>query len=481
MRRNKFSLSHYRLTSFNMGELVPVSWFEVVPGDSVQMSTSSLVRLSTLLRPVMHPVFVKTHHWFVPNIQIWANFYDFITGGDDGLDATVHPNRTFGVTGTLTDGSLRHHLGMPAGSYSGSTTYSALPIRAYQHIWNEFYRDQDLQTEATLQTTDGTDGTETSLQNVCWEKDYFTTARPWESKGSDVSVPIYGDGIDFMLSRQGGASGTLQDDGTGDVIITGTPSAADLQTLTTSSPFEFDIDDLKLGLGLQRFQERMGRHGSRYAEYLMSLGVKPDDLRLRRPLYLGGGRQTINMSEIAATAANSSPATAVGDLKGHGIGAMRTRRWRKFFTEHGIVMTLMCVQPKIVYEDTMERAWFRTTKEDYYQRELEFIGDQAITNKEVYPLHASPEGTFGYQERYSEYKHKNSTVSGSFSDGGGDDDWHYARQWATDPALNSSFVSCVPAERAHADAAEDTVKAMVMHSIQARRPMARSPKPGTGL
>lgn len=474
MRRNKFNLSHYRMTSFDMGLLIPTSWVEVNPGDSIQWTTSALIRLSPLVRPVMHPLWIKMFAFFIPYRVIWDDWEDFITGGEDGLNASVHP---YEDTLNTTESTMYHYLGKPIGN-TGSLKVNALPLRAYNTIWNTKFRDQQLQNEVTVDTTDGDDtSTFSTPLRVCWEKDYYTTARPSESLGSDVTVPIYGTGADGVtLYRSGGGAGTLQDDGTGDVVISGTPSAASLLQATDETHSHMDIDDLKLGLGLQRFQERMNKHGARYHEYVQSLGVRgyapPDE-----PVYLGGGRRTVSISEIAST--DDGGTAPVGTLAGHGIGAIRTRPFRKFFKEHGMVMSLIVVQPKAVYTDAMERKWFRTTKEDYFQPELQFIGDQAILNKEVRSVHATPEGTFGYQERYSEYKHALSTVSGNFADT--DDDWHYARQFGTDPALNSDFVTCTPAERAHADATEHTVKAMISHQVVARRPMARSPKPGSGL
>ena len=184
MKRNKFSLSNYKLTSFNQGALVPVNCSEVLPGDSIQQSTSALVRVSPLLTPVMHPVHVRIHHWYVPFRLVWDDFESFITGGEDGLDASVFPT----ITNSWAQGSLADHLGLLP---SVSQTVSALPFRAMALIWNEFYRDQDLQTALTIDTTSGADTTtNTTLQNVCWEKDYFTTARPWTQKGTEVTLPL---------------------------------------------------------------------------------------------------------------------------------------------------------------------------------------------------------------------------------------------------------------------------------------------------
>ena len=192
MKRNKHSLSHYKLLSCDMGELVPVGLVEVLPGDTFQHATSVLLRVSPLLAPVMHPVRMRIHHWFVPHRLVWDNWEAFITGGPDGMDASVFPTKTLGASGGI--GSLADYLGYPSTNPATSITGSALPFRAYQLIFNEWYRDQDLVSEAALVKTDGADTTTAAdLQVVAWEKDYFTSARPWTQKGPEVSIPLQGD------------------------------------------------------------------------------------------------------------------------------------------------------------------------------------------------------------------------------------------------------------------------------------------------
>ena len=191
MKRNKFSLSHYNLFSCDMGELVPVGCVEVLPGDSFQHSTSALVRCSPLITPVMHPVDVRIHHWFVPTRIVWPNFENFITGGPDGMNASEFPVILFGAGGRTApaQGSLADYFGIPPGT--NELTVSAVPFRAYAKIWNEWYRDQDLQTPLTINEGDGTDATTSiALQNVAWEKDYFTSARLFTQKGPDVTLPL---------------------------------------------------------------------------------------------------------------------------------------------------------------------------------------------------------------------------------------------------------------------------------------------------
>jgi len=189
MKRSKFSLSNYKLLSCDMGELVPIGLTEVLPGDSIQQATSALVRVTPQLAPVMHPVHVRVHHWFVPHRLTWESWEDFITGGPDGMDDSVFPTITMPASTGAAVGTLADYLGVTP--LVPSLAVSALPFRAYGLIWNEWYRDQDLQTALTVSLTDGNDTTtNTLLQNVAWEKDYFTSARPWLQKGPQVSVPI---------------------------------------------------------------------------------------------------------------------------------------------------------------------------------------------------------------------------------------------------------------------------------------------------
>ena len=495
MKRNKFSLSQYKLLTANLGQLVPCSLTEVLPGDTIQQSTSALIRVSPLVSPVMHPVHVRIHHWFVPNRLIWEDFEDFITGGPDGNDSSTYPTITISGGSGATIGSLADYLGVPTGV--NNIEVSALPFRAYAKIWNEFYRDQDLETELTIDETSGADTTtSTSLQNVSWEKDYFTSSRPWTQKGTEVSLPL-GTSADIATDAATGVlggstsmsifntnSGNQQRLAADQVFLYNSGAAtssptdanklyADLSTATSAT-----INQLREAMALQRYAEARAMYGSRYTEYLRYLGVNPSDARLQRPEYLGGGKQTIQFSEILQTAPSNDDTTAesVADLKGHGIAAIRTNRYRKFFEEHGYIVTLMSVKPKSMYSQGLAKHWIKTTKEDFFQKELQFIGQEEILNKEIYAAHSSPEGTFGYQNRYDEYRRGVNTISGDFRDSL--DYWHMAREFSSDPALNSTFISCNPTDRIYASTSSDQLLVMANHSIQARRLVSKVGAPG---
>lgn len=504
MKRSKFSLSAYKLLTCDMGELVPINCMEVLPGDTIQQATSLLVRVSPLLAPVMHPVHVRIHHWYVPNRLLWDDWENFITGGPDGLDASVFPTVSTGGSGFAV-GSLGDYLGVPAGV--ANRDVSALPFRAYAKIWNDNYRDQDLQTELALSTASGPDVTTSlALQNGAWEKDFFTTCRPWEQKGTAVSLPlgtvapVNTSASDLITSIPPAPlrvfnMGTGLPPGSSQVLATATttgfvgtntapaPSGtqtgaypvnlyADLTTATAAT-----INDLREAFALQRYKENRARYGSRFTEYLAAaFGVRSSDARLQRPEYLGGGRQVIQFSEVLQTAPTTSGSTpGVGNLSGHGIGAMRSNRYRKFFEEHGIIVSLLQVQPKTMYMNGLPRWWSRTIKEDFFQRELQHVGQMAVRNKEVYLAHATPDGTFGYQDRYDEYRRATSSISGEFRTTL--DYWHMARNFGSAPALNGAFVASDPTKRNLQAPSADALWIMANHSVQARRVVSSNATP----
>lgn len=475
MKRSKFSLSHTRLMSCNMGDLVPCSITEVLPGDSIQQNTSALVRCAPLLSPVMHPVHVRLHHWFVPNRILWDKWEDFITGGPDGMDASVFPTiESPASTGWLT-GSLADYFGLTPDV--PNMEVSALPFRAYAMIYNEWYRDQDLIDPIPMSIASGLDTTtNTGIQKCAWEKDYFTTARPWTQKGPEITLPL---GQSALIKTTGTTGSQLGVYDSGNVLrqftqvtdglpITMATNPADAHLVADlSTATAVTINDLREAFALQRYEEARARYGSRYTEYLRYLGVRSSDARLQRPEYLGGGKQTIQFSEVLKTGSGEDPADPIGEMFGHGIGAARSNRYRRFFEEHGYVITLMSVKPKTIYAQGIHRTWNRRTKEDFFQTELQHIGQQEILKKELYAASADPDGVFGYQDRYDEYRRHESGIAGEFRNIL--DYWHYAQIFATEPALNSDFVTATPTKRVNASQINDVLYLMCQHSIQARR------------
>jgi len=501
MKRAKHNLSHYKLLTCNQGQLVPCGLVEVLPGDTFQHSTSLLIRTAPLDRPVMHPVHATVHHWFVPSRLLWDDWEKFITGG---------PTNTFGDpipkldSVTVAEGSLLDYLGVPPG-----VTYNinALPLRAYNLIFNENYRDEQLTTAVTNLTTGGLDTTTNrTLQFRAWEKDYFTTCTPEPQLGSAVSVPINGTAPVLGIAKFNGTypstnTTVRESDGTTSVYassayIDASTSANNEfhveQNASTGYPnihtdasaananMGIDINDLRYSSALQLFAENRNRFGSRYTEYLRYLGVRPSDARLQRPEYLGGGKQTIQFSEVLQTAPSYVPSDdeqngVVGTLAGHGIGAMRSRKYRRFFEEHGYVLSLLSVLPRTMYAESLSRLWTRTSNMDFYQKELQSVGQQEVYNSEVDGTHTSPTGRFGWNNRYDEYRRVESTVAGSFRST--DDNWHMGRVFSSDPALNSTFVTANPTNRIYSSTTVPQLYIMASHNLMARRLVPKMSKP----
>lgn len=480
MKRSKHNLSHYNLLTGDMGALIPVACTEVLPGDSIQASTSLLLRVSPLVAPVMHPISVRVHHWFVPNRLLWDGWEEFITGGPDGLNNETPPTITAGATGFV-PGEVLDFLGVPPSV--PNLEVSSMPIAAYNLIYNEHYRDQDLCVERAL--------LDQSIARVAWEKDYFTAARPWPQKGGDVSMPL---GIQAPVVRTPNAAaweGFIENTNTWS-NNDGNPITVNpqLQHTTTNQRVSLDpkgglyadltqatavnVNDVRKAFALQRYQEARARYGSRYTEYLRYLGVRSSDARLQRPEYLGGGKSTISFSEVLKTGSGEDPSVPIGAMAGHGISALRSSRFRRFFEEHGIMMTLISVRPKSMYTQGLNRQWLRRNKEDYWQKELEHIGQQEVLSQEVY-AGAAADTVFGYNDRYAEYRSQPNRVSAEFRDEM--DYWHLARTFAAEPVLNASFVNCDPGKRIHAIQTNHVLWIMAQNHIVARRLVSSSAAP----
>lgn len=497
-KRTKISLSHYKIGSCKMGYLVPIQLTEVLPGDTIQCATSLFARVAPLVSPVMHPVHLKIHHWYVPYRLVWDKFEDFITGGPDGLDTSEFPTITAPESGFAV-GSLADYLGVPTSF--GGIELSALPFRAYDLIYNEWYRDQDLETELALSTESGPDTTTSlELQRGDWARDYFTTARPWPQKGMEVTVPVQTGAGTFDVVSNGQAPkfygvtsgqnyentanlyypGSSQPSTFGVPVVSG---AAVLGTLKFGSETglklagdgeglgDININTLREAFALQRFEEHRAMYGSRYVEYLRYLGIKASDARLQRPEYLGGGKQTIQFSEVLQTAEGTNP---VGTLRGHGIAAARSNRFRRFIEEHGCIISLLLIRPISVYMQGIPRMWLNRVKEDFWQKELEHIGQQEVFTQELY-AGADADTVFGYQNRYDQYRQHENSVSGEMRTIL--NYWHMARDFESAPTLNADFINAMPTTRVFASTNTDQIYFMAAHSVQARRLMARYGNP----
>lgn len=453
----------------------------------MEMSTNAVIRVSPLNTPVMHPTQVRIHHFFVPNRLIWDKWEDFITGGDGTGDIPVPPT----VLSTVASKDLQDYMGVPR---RAGVAISALPMRAYNLIYNEYYRDQDL---CALRTED-----DQTVASIAWEKDYFTEARPFTQKGPEISLPI-GDaapvisdgsarGPSFATQQNGfGTTHKLLGDTAGNNGVVhvnpgtasndsrlfwaaegssdGTGLAADLSNATGAT-----VNEFRTALAIQRYQEARSRYGSRYSEYLRYLGVTPADARLQRPEMLGGGTTKINFSEVLQTSPEASGETryGVGDMWGHGIAGVRGNKFRKFFEEHGHIITMMSVRPKSTYQEGINRSWLRTIKEDYYQKELAHIGQQTVTKNEVYMNTTDGNSVFGYTDRYSEYRRRPSEVTGDFRNLL--NMWHLGRVLPANVALNSDFIECKPSKRIYQASENDGLWVMANHHVVARRLVSRN-------
>lgn len=530
-RKRRYStqnLSHYKLGSYKMGLLYPLSITEVLPGDIFRHSTSLFMRVSPLVTPVMHPVHVRIFHFYVPLRLLWDDFEEFRTGGEDGLSSPEFPTRE--LSGSAV-GGVGNHFGLPVWDWrlgdnpSRTIRVSALPWRAYTLIWNEWFRDQETTEPVEMVTTSGPDTSPfPGILPYSWAKDYFTTASLTPQRGPEVTIPVNSPGsrtlnvvpssddtpfslrfptIDYQSKTgfvdiaaqetartQSGneniwkANPTLYFDYTNNNdnghqnLVSGNvywPSQTGLQVDVSSSSGDLgsiSIADWREAMALQRFEEHRALYGSRYTEYLRSLGIRASDARLQRPEYLGGSRDTVQFSEVLQTAQDGN--TPVGTLRGHGIAATKTAKYRRFFEEDGFVVSLMAVMPVPVYMQGIDKMWLRKTKEDFWNPEFQHLSQQPVYTQELY-YDAPDDEVFGYQDIYDEYRGHRSFVAGEMSTIL--NDWHFAREFAEKPDLNRDFIYGSPAVRPFASQETDTLYVMAHHSIIAKRLMSRRGTP----
>lgn len=496
-KKNLFDLSHEKKLTMNMGDLVPILLNEVVPGDKFRVNTESLIRLAPMVAPVMHRCNAYIHYFFVPNRLLFDGWETFITGGEDGKQTAAMPNILLTESqGTqLSKGNLSDYLGVPTydlTSWGTNVRVSALPFRAYQLIYNEYYRDQNLIPKVEVNKTSGEVGSteRTSLLTLrkrCWEKDYFTSALPWSQRGDEVLLPntteVSYKPVSDVRAEFGGTptdDTAFSSDGTGkfhvsanwDGTASGTPGRIEnIEGLET----QITINDLRRSARLQEFLEKTARGGSRLTEVIRAFfGVTSSDARLQRPEFLGGGKTPITISEVLATFGSETTGTSgpLGTMGGHGIAMGNTNKFTRFFEEHGWVIGIMSVLPRTAYQNGLPKHFMKFDKFDLYWPTFAQLGEQEVMNYELFwDYRVDNSGTFGYQSRYAEYKYAPSTVHGDFRDDL--DFWHMGRKFDTPPALNASFVTADPRQDIFAVTDPDVHKLYVQlyNDVKALRPM----------
>nr|QJB20869.1 MAG: major capsid protein [Microvirus sp.] len=496
VKRNKFSLSHERKFSMNMGDLVPIMCQEIVPGDSFRVNTETLMRLAPMLAPIMHRVNVYTHYFFVPNRLLWPEWEDFITGGRLGTAAPVMPyflQTSMDITNSsyFRSGSLWDYLGLPTWE-NGSTVVpevSVLPFRAYQMIWNEYYRDHNLMSDLDMTLYSGAVSSESELLKLltlrkrCWEKDYFTSALPFAQRGGEALVPFsaevnYKDVSDVRFA-DGSTPAAVYDIMGDDQLMVGLDTPGRIENIEDITAGTTTINDLRRAIKIQEWLERAARGGSRYIEAILShFGVRSSDSRLQRPEYLGGGKSPVVISEVLSTVGTvqESDFAPQGTMSGHGISVGNRNGFKRSFEEHGYVIGIMSVLPRTSYQQGVPRAFMRKDKFDYYWPEFAHLGEQEVLNQELkYDWGAqNNDVTFGYQSRYAEYKYQPSTVHGDMRNTL--DFWHMGRKWndtAPAPPLNADFVTADPTHRIFAveDPTLHKLWVQIYNEVDALRPM----------
>jgi len=461
--RSKFNRSHGLKTTFDAGWLVPCYIDEALPGDTFNLNLTGFARLATPIYPIMDNMKMETFFFAVPHRLIWENWQKFCGEQTDPGDSIDYTIPIINDLNNANNETIYDYMGLPT-KVAAVYEFSALPFRAYNLIWNEWFRDENLQDSVTVNKDDGPDTyADYEILRRGKRHDYFTSCLPWTQKGDDVLInlgseaPIFGDGMAFNSSDSTGnfaqvrdASGSsanlrsLRTEDSGTSLLFGAAAATGTSELKVdlSQALGSTVNELRTAIQVQRMLEKDARSGTRYIEILKShFGVTSPDARVQRPEYLGGGSTPVNVSPVPRT--DSSP----GELGAMGTVGFSGHGFTKSFTEHCVVIGLVNVRADLTYQEGLDRMWSRQTRYDYYWPTLAHLGEQAVLNKEIY-IDATAigagtdEDVFGYQERFAEYRYKPSKITGKFrsNDTATLDSWHLGIEFGAMPTLDDTFI-----------------------------------------
>jgi hypothetical protein len=492
IQRSTFNRDHGLKTTFDSGYLVPIFYDEALPGDTFNLSAHGFGRLATPLHPFMDNLYIETFFFAVPNRLLWNNWQKFMGEQTDPGDSTDYLVPT--TSGTVANSTLYDYFGVPT---QVSTEWNNWSGRAYNLIYNEWFRDENLQDSVTVDKGDGPDTiTNYTLLKRGKRKDYFTSALPWPQKGDAVALPLgteapisYGTQIgasnspNIIAHDTVGSSSYLRFDASqsdlkiGTASTQGWPLVADLSEATSAT-----INQLREAFQIQKLYERDARGGTRYTEIIQShFGVTSPDARLQRPEYIGGGKDRINVNPVSQL--SSTDATSpLGSMGGYATTGFTGHKFSKSFTEHSVILGMACVFADLTYQQGLPRHFSRSTRFDYYFPVLAHLGEQAILNKEIYTQGtAADDNAWGYQERWAEYRYKPSWLSGQMrsNDAITLDTWHLAQDFASVPSLNASFIEeNPPVSRVIAVPTEPDLLLDMYFKLNCTRPMPTYSVPG---
>ncbi|AXQ66006.1 MAG: major capsid protein [Microviridae sp.] len=472
--RSVFNRSHVHKTTFNAGDLIPIYVDEALPGDTFKLNAALLARMQTPIVPIMDNLFLETFFFAVPNRLLWDNWEKMNGARDNPTDSVDYLVPQIPIQNQPI-GSMSDYFGLQI-QKAGEYKVSALPFRAYNLIYNEWFRDQNIQNSEPINTGDSDDViSDYHVMKRCKRPDYFTSCLPWPQKGADVmlplgdTAPVIGDSTSLGLMDGTNALGlcsapsgtsltgrqTYETSTIGDVVSTGgnpvNARVLGVSDLASQSGLIADLSDataatinnIREAFQVQRMLEKDARGGTRYVELLKQhFKVVSPDFRLQRPEYLGGGSQRISFSSVPQT--SETDTTEQGRLGAFALGASPRNGFNKSFVEHCTIIGIANIRADITYQQGVNRMWHRRTRYDFYWPVFAHLGEQEVLNKEIYMgVDPDDDKTFGYQERWSEYRYKPSIITGDFrSDSNVSlDVWHLAQDFGSRPALNDAFIS----------------------------------------